>query len=302
MAQPPDKVSRLGYITGTGASPNETFIRELRDLGYTEAKNITIEFRTAKGQIADLPRLAGSVVSASVDVILAADFNSAVAAKSATHHVPVVFQTLGDPVASGLVTSLARPGGNLTGVAGFGPELSGKRLEIIKDVIGEVVDVAFLTDPANVASTATLRETQVAAKSLNMKLHVYKAATPAELKNAFVLMRKNQVDALLVNHDPTLTAQRDYILRLVQESRLPAIYIESQWAPSGGLISYGPSLSNQFRRAAVYVDKILKGAKPADLPVEQPSSFELVVNLKAAKQINLKIPPHVLARADKVIR
>ena len=161
---------------------------------------------------------------------------------------------------------------------------------------------ALLTDPSNAASAVTLRETQLAANSLNVNLQVFRVNNPIELKNAFVLMRKSQAGALLVNHDPTLTAQRTYIVRLVEEARLPAIYIESLWQQSGGLIVYGPNLSNQFRRAATYVDKILKGAKPAELPVEQPTRFALVISLKAAKQIGVTIPPHVLARADKVIR
>jgi putative ABC transport system substrate-binding protein len=249
-----------------------------------------------------LPQLAINLTSSSIDVILAADFNSTVASKNATQKIPIVFQTLGDPVASGLVSSFAQPGRNLTGVAGFGPELSGKRLEIIKEVVPGLSPVAFLTDPSNVAGAATLRETQVAAKSLVVKLQIYKVTRTAELKNAFASMRRNQASALMVNHDPTLTARRNYILHLVGESRLPAIYVETQWAPSGGLISYGPNLANQFRRAATYVDKILKGAKPGNIPVEQPTKFELVINLKTARQIGLTIPPNVLARADRVIR
>lgn len=248
-----------------------------------------------------MPQLAIKLTSSSIDVLLAADFNSAIASKTATQKIPIVFQTLGDPVASGLVATLARPGRNLTGVAGFGPELSGKRLEIIKEVVPGISRVAFLTDPSNVAGAATLRETAVAAKSLAVKLQIYKVTDTAELKNAFAAMRKKQASALLINH-PTLTARRDYILDLVRESRLPAIYLETQWAPSGGLISYGPNLANQFSRAATYVDKILKGAKPADLPVEQPTKFELVITLKTAKQIGLTIPPNVLARADRVIK
>jgi putative ABC transport system substrate-binding protein len=299
QAQQAAKISRIGYLSGSGSSPNNAFVQGLRDLGYADGKNITFEFRTAQGIIDRLARLATTLVGSPVDVILAADFNSAVAAKQATQTIPIVFQTLGDPVASGLVTSLARPGTNLTGVAGFGPELSGKRLEIIKEVVPGLSRVAFLTDPSNVASAATLRETEVAANSLGVKLQVYKVSDPDELKNAFASMRRNQVGALMINHDPTLTFQRNHILRLVEQSRLPAIYVETQWAPSGGLMSYGPNLSNQFMRAATYVDKILKGAK---LPVEQPTKFDFVINLKTAKQIGLTIPPNVLARADKVIK
>ena len=297
-----NKLARIGYLTGSGSSTSDAFIGELRELGYADGKNIAIEFHTAQGRLGNLPKLADKIAASSVDVVFAADFNSAVAAKNATERIPIVFQTLGDPVASGLVESLARPGRNLTGVAGFGPELGGKRLEIIKEVVSGISRVAFLTDPSNAASAVTLRETQLAANSLNVNLQVFKVNNPVELKNAFVLMRKSQAGALLVNHDPTLTAQRTYIVRLVEEARIPAIYIESLWEQSGGLIVYGPNLSNQFRRAATYVDKILKGAKPAELPVEQPTKFELLINLKAAKQIGLTIPPNVLARADKVIK
>jgi putative ABC transport system substrate-binding protein len=297
-----NKVPRLGYLSGTGTSPNGDFIGQLRDLGNVEGKNITVAFRTAQGQLNQLSEIALKMARSSVDVIFASDFNSAVASKNATQSIPIVFQTLGDPVASGLVNSLARPGRNLTGVAGFGPELSGKRLEIIREVVPGMSRIAFLTDPSNAAGAATLRETEAAAKALGVTLQVYKIANAEELKSAFAVMKTKRASALMVNHDPTLTARRDYILRLVEESRLPAIYVETQWAPSGGLIIYGPNLWNQFRRAATYVDKILKGANPAELPVEQPTKFELVINLKAAKQIGLTIPPNVLARADKVIR
>jgi putative ABC transport system substrate-binding protein len=297
-----NKLARIGYLTGSGSSTSDAFIGELRELGYADGKNITIEFHTAQGRLGNLPKLADKIAGSSVDVVFAADFNSAVAAKNATEKIPIVFQTLGDPVASGLVESLPRPGRNLTGVAGFGPELGGKRLEIIKEVVPGISRVALLTDPSNAASAVTLRETQLAANSLNLNLQVFKVNNAGELKNAFVLMKKNQAGALLVNHDPTLTAQRSYIIRLVEEARLPAIYIESLWEQSGGLMVYGPNLSNQFRRAATYIDKILKGAKPGDLPVEQPTKFELVINLKTAKKIGLTGPPQVLARADRVIR
>ena len=297
-----NKVPRLGYLSGTGTSPNGDFIGQLRDLGNVEGKNITVAFRTAQGQLNQLSEIALKMARSSVDVIFASDFNSAVASKNATQSIPIVFQTLGDPVASGLVNSLARPGRNLTGVAGFGPELSGKRLEIIREVVPGMSRIAFLTDPSNAAGAATLRETEAAAKALGVTLQVYKIANAEELKSAFAVMKTKRASALMVNHDPTLTARRDYILRLVEESRLPAIYVETQWAPSGGLIIYGPNLWNQFRRAATYVDKILKGANPAELPVEQPTKFELVINLKTAKQIGLTIPPNVLARADRVIR
>jgi putative ABC transport system substrate-binding protein len=295
-------IPRIGYLSGTGSSPNDAFLGALRELGYAEGRSITIEFRTAGGNIHHLPAIALKLASLPIASIFASDFNSAVASKNATTNIPIVFQTLGDPVASGLISSLAQPGRNVTGVAGFGPELSGKRLEIIKEVVPGISRVAFLTDPSNVASAATLRETELAAKSLGVTLQIYKVADPGDVKKAFASMKKNHASALLVNHDPTLTAGRNSILQLVRESHLPAIFMETQWAPSGGLISYGPNLATQFRRAATYVDKILKGAKPADLPVEQPTKFELVINLKTAKQMGLTIPPNVLARADRVIK
>lgn len=183
--QQTNRLPRIGYLSGIGSSPNDAFREGLRDLGYAEGKNIAVEFRPAHGVLDDLPRLALKLTSLSIDVIVAADFNSAMASKNATQSIPIVFQTLGDPVASGLVSSLAQPGGNLTGVAGFGPELSGKRVEIIKEVVPGILRIAFLTDPSNVASAATMRETEVAAESLAIKLQLYKVRDPAELKNAF---------------------------------------------------------------------------------------------------------------------
>ena len=236
------------------------------------------------------------------DIIYTGDFNSALAAKQATKTIPIVFVTLGDAVQAGLVASLSRPGENLTGVSGLGPELSGKRLELLKEVVPGLARVAFLTDPGNVASAPTLRGTETAAQSLRVQLQVVKVTKPHELEEAFSTIKKSRANALMVNHDPTLIGQRDRILNLVEKGRLPAIYVQNAWVPAGGLMSYAPNLPHLNRRAATYVDKILRGVKPADLPVEQPTKFEFIINLKAAKQIGLTIPPNVLARADKVIK
>ncbi|HEU4341902.1 MAG TPA: ABC transporter substrate-binding protein [Candidatus Binatia bacterium] len=307
-AQQPTKVSRLGVLRSSSSPTNTTpdadgvFRQRLRELGWMEGQNISIELRRAEGKFERLPHLASELVRKRLDVIYAGDFNAAVAAKQSTTTIPVVFQTLGDPVASGLVPDLARPGGNLTGVAGLGPELSGKRLELLKEVIPGLTRVAFLTDPSNIASAATVRETERAAQSLGLQLQIINVTNPHQLEPAFLAMKKNSAKALMVNHDPTLTSQRRRILSLVESARLPAAYVETLWISAGGLMTYGPNLFDQNRRVATYVDKILKGAKPGELPVEQPTKFELTINLKAAKQIGLTIPPTVLARADKIIK
>jgi putative ABC transport system substrate-binding protein len=274
----------------------------LRELGWIDGQNIALEQRYAEGKFERLPQLALELTRLPVDVIYAGDFNSALAAKQTTKTIPIVFVTLGDAVQAGLVASLSRPGENLTGVSGLGPELSGKRLELLKEVVPGLARVALLTDPANVASAPTLRETETAAQSLGVELQVIKVTKPDQLEDAFSAMKRSRANALMVNHDPTLRVQRDRILNLVEKGRLPTIYVETGWVPDGGLMSYAPNLPHQNQRAATYVDKILKGAKPADLPVEQPTKFEFVINLKAAKQIRLTIPPNVLARADRVIK
>jgi putative ABC transport system substrate-binding protein len=302
------KVHRLGILRSTvsnttGAQDTrEAFRQGLRDLGWVEGQNLAVEHRYAEGKFERLAGLALELTGLPVDVIYAGDFNSALAAKQATKTIPIVFVTLGDAVQAGLVASLSRPGENLTGVSGLGPELSGKRLELLKEVVPRLARVAFLTDPANVASAPTLRETQTAAQALRVDLQVITVTKPNQLEDAFSVMKRSQANALMVNHDPTLRVQRDRILNLVEKSRFPAIYVETAWVPDGGLMSYGPNLPQENRRAATYVDKILKGTKPADLPVEQPTKFELLINLKAAKQIGLTIPQSVLYRADKVIR
>lgn len=309
QAQHIGKIYKMGVLRSVSQSTSAEAIgqaleQRLRELGWIEGQNVSFERRYAEGKFELLPQLASELVRLPVDIIFAGDFNAALAAKHATKTIPIVFHTLGDPVKAGLVGSLARPGENLTGVAGFGPELSGKRLELLKEVIAGLKRAAFLTDPLNVASAPTRRETEIAAQSLGVQLQIVNVTKPDELAEAFSAMQKSRTQALMVNHDPTLTHQhqRRRILSLVEKARLPAIYVETIWLADGGLMSYGPNLASQYIRGAAYADKVLRGNKPADLPVEQPTKFELLIDLKAAKQIGLTIPPNVLVRADKVIR
>jgi putative tryptophan/tyrosine transport system substrate-binding protein len=307
-AQQTGKLPKLGILRSTPSNMTgaqdvrEAFRQGLRELGWVEGQNIGVESRYAEGRFERLAELALELISLPSDIIYAGDFNSALAAKQITKTIPVIFVTLGDAVEAGLVASLSRPGGNLTGVSGLGPELSGKRLELLKEMVPGLNRVAFLTDPGNVASVPTLRGTEAAAKSLGVEIQVIEVTKSSQLEEAFSAVKKSGANALMVNHDPTLAAQRDRMVTLVQKTRLVAIYVETMWVPAGGLMSYAPNLADQNRRAAIYVDKILKGAKPANLPVEQPTKIELVMNLKTAKQIGLTIPPNVLARADRVIK
>jgi putative ABC transport system substrate-binding protein len=305
-AQQSAKVPRVGYLSPSSASLQKHLVEALqqglRVLGWVEGQNIAIEYRWAEGKYERLSDLAVELVRVRVDVIYANSGPAALAAKRATSTVPIVFETLGDPVSAGLVASLARPGGNLTGVSGLGPELSGKQIELLKEVAPRLTRVAVLTNPSNKMATAALRETEIAARLLGVKFQVLEVSEPDKLEGAFSAITRERAGALMVLADPMFGTQRKRILGLVEKSRLPAIYVETGWVLAGGLMSYSPSLPEQFRKAAKFVDKILKGAKPADLPVEQPTKFEFIINLKAAKQIGLTIPPNVLARADKVIR
>jgi len=305
-AQQPEKVPRVGYLSPSSRSTQKHLVEALqqglRVLGWIEGQNITIEYRWAEGKYERLPDLAAELVRLRVDVIYANSGPAALAAKRATSSVPIVFETLGDPVSAGLVASLARPGGNLTGVSGLGPELSGKQIELLKEVAPRLTRVAVLANPSNKMATAALRETEIAARLLGVKFQVLEVSEPDKLEGAFSAITRERAGALMVLADPMFGTQRKRILGLVEKSRLPAIYVETGWVQAGGLMSYSPSLPEQFRKAAVFVDKILKGAKPADLPVEQPTKFELIINLKTAKQIGLTIPPNVLTRADKVIK
>jgi putative tryptophan/tyrosine transport system substrate-binding protein len=307
-AQKAAKIRNIGFLSATSppkTSPSnvEAFRQALDTLGWIEGQNIAIEYRWAEGKYDRLPELAAELVRRKVDVIVTNASRAAVAAKEATTTIPIVFDVMGEPVSMGLVASLAQPGGNLTGVSGFGAELSGKQVELLKEVVPRFTRLAVLANPTSVGTAGSIRESEVAAKALGVKLFVANVETPEKIEGAFVSMAKQRADAVLVPADAMLASQRQRVLRLVEKHRLPAMYVETPyWVVNGGLMSYSASLPDQFRKAAMYVDKILKGAKPADLPVQQPTKFELMINLKAAKQIGLTIPPNVLARADRVIR
>ncbi|HEV8723074.1 MAG TPA: ABC transporter substrate-binding protein [Candidatus Binatia bacterium] len=303
-AQEPKKVHRIGFLRA--AAPPEPFIeafREgLRQLDYVEGKSITIEYRWAEGKPDRLAEPAAELVRLKVEVIVAAGANAIQAAKNATSTVPIVMAASGDAVGSGLVASLARPGGNVTGLTLQSPELSGKRLELVKEVAPKLSLVAVLLKSGNPLHSVAWKETQAAAQALKVKLQSVQVRESDEFERAFAIMTRDRADALAVPLDPMFNDHRARITDLAAKNRLPAMYAERQYVDAGGLMAYGANAADTYRRAALYVDKILKGTKPADLPVEQPTKFELFINLKAAKQIGLTIPPNVLARADRVIR
>ena len=307
QAQQATKVPLIGFVTlgGPEAAPDiEQFRRGLRELSYIEGKNITIEYRFAEGKLDRLPDLVAEFVRLKVDIIVAAGGTPAIlAAKNATSTIPIVFPTAGDPVALGIVASLARPGGNITGLTIRVPEFGGKRLELLKEVVPRVRRVAVLGQEANAANAVDFKEMQPAASALGLELHHIKVQSPNDLEGAFSKMTGTvRATALLLQSSSLFFDNRKMIAGLATASRLPAIYDARELAEAGILMSYGSDRFDLYRRAAIYVDKILKGAKPADLPVEQPKKFEFIINLKAAKQIGLTIPPNVLARADKVIK
>ena len=296
-AQQPMKVYRIGYLAAGEPSVNQGFKQGLRELNYIEGKNIVIEPRFAEGKLDRLPDLAAELVRLKVDVIVTPGGSSTRAAKGATSTIPIVMGAAGDPVADGLVTSLARPGGNITGLTNIAPDLVGKRLELLKEAMPKAVRVAvLLVHPINTQSF------ELVAAALGLKLQPVEARDSNEIDSAFEAAARGRAGALLVLRNPITTAHRKKVVDLAAKHRLPAMYEERAWVDIGGLMSYGPSFDDLYRRAATFVDKILKGAKPADLPVEQPTKFELIINLKAAKQIGVTIPPNVLARADKVIK
>jgi putative ABC transport system substrate-binding protein len=300
-AQQRKKVPRIGYLTLT-VSSREAFLQGLRDLGYIEGQNIVIEYRHAAGRAERLPDLAAELVRLNVDVIVAGASQSVHAAKQATKTIPIVFHGVGDPVAQGIVASLARPGGNITGLTSLSPEVGGKRLELLKEVVPTASRVVVLWNPTNSSNSLQVKEIRTAAQTFTLRVQSLEVSKPDDIERAFTTIPREGTDALLVFADPFLTSQRSRIFDLATKNRLPAMYGQSDPVEVGGLMSYAPSFREFGRRAAYYVDKILKGTKPADLPVEQPTKFEFVINLKAAKQIGLTIPPNVLARADKVIK
>ncbi len=308
-AQQAAKIPRIGYLVpNLAASPHqhEAFRQGLRDLGYLEGRNLVIEYRNAEGKLERLPALAAELVALKVDVIVAAPGTlPALAAKQATRTLPTVFIGVGDPVTSGFVTSLARPGGNLTGLSALTPELVGKWLELLKQAVPGVSRVAVLWQPGAVGERTEkdlLKEADVAAQALGVRLQFVEARGPADVDRAFLDMTRARAGALTVLSTPMFGSERRRLVELAAKNRLPTVYSFREFVDAGGLMSYGPDLADMFRRAATYVDKILKGAKPADLPVEQPTRFELVINLKTAKALGLTIPQSVLIRADEVIR
>ncbi len=304
-AQQPAKIPRIGFLAATPSGSSDrtdTFRQGLRELGYVEGKNIIIEYRRAEGQFERLPELAAELVHLKVEVIVAAGAASTRRAKEATATIPIVMASDNDPVGSGFVASLARPGGNITGLSQMAPELAGKRLEILKEIVPKLSRLAVLGEFNNPGNAQSLKETELVAEAFKVRLQSLDVRGPKDIESGFQKASKGHADAVLVLGGPVATAQREHIAELAAKSGLPAMYPQSDYMDAGGLIFYGPSFSDLFHRAATYVDKILKGAKPADLPVEQPTKFELVINLKAAKQIGLTIPPNVLVRADKVIK
>ena len=305
-AQQQAKVPKIGFLVGPSrsffASRMESFQQGLHSLGYIEGKNIAIEYRFAGGKADRLPTLAAELVALNVDVIVTSATPSVLAAKKATSTIPVVFVSVTDPVASGLVTSLARPGGNITGLTILAPELSGKRLELLKEAVPNVTRVAFLWNPANPAQAPQWREAQAAAQALGLRLQSLEVRSFNDFDSAFEAALRERARALIASPEPLINTHLKRIVEFAAKNRLPAMYAGPEVVDAGGLMSYSPDYTYQYRRAATYVDKILKGAKPADLPVEQPKKFELVINLKTAKQIGLTIPQRVLGRADKVIR
>jgi putative ABC transport system substrate-binding protein len=306
--QQPGKVVRIGYLDpstrAASAGRLEAFRQEMSKLGWIEGKNLGIEYRFAE-QPKRLPELAAELVRLRVDVIFCSSTPPVLAAKKATTTIPIVMASSCDPVEAGLVASLARPGGNVTGLASFGPELAGKRLELLKEAAPAVSRVGFLWFSAGpgIQARLQLKEIRTAAPALDIKLEeIETKVLPNDLDGAFRNAVQKQVNGIITASQRVLSGERKRIVELAGKFRLPAIYPEEEFVEGGGLMYYGTNRVDAYRRVAVYVDKILKGTKPADLPVEQPTKFEFVINLKAAKQIALTMPPNVLARADKVIR
>ena len=306
QAQQATKVARIGFLTSTPLSAVsgriEALRQGLRDLGYVEGKNIVIELRAADEKIDRMNELATELVGLKADVIVTAGPQGTRYAKKATSTIPIVMGFDNDPVGSGFVASLARPGGNITGLSVLSPELSGKQLELLKEIVPKLSRVAVIGNSSDPGNAKMLGETKLAAAVLGVR-HLYVDVRTAEdIETAFRAAKKEHSNAVLALQSFLLTSQRKQLIDLAVKSRLPAIYDRREFVEDGGLMTYGVSSTDLFRRAARYVDKILKGAKPADLPVEQPKKFEFIINLRAAKQIGLTIPPNVLARADKVIR
>jgi putative tryptophan/tyrosine transport system substrate-binding protein len=306
-AQQPTRVHRIGYLLGTTREQEpflETFLEAMRALGYVEGQNLVMEYRAAKGQYERFPAFAAELVRLKVDVLLVVITSAALAAKDATTTIPIpiVMLGVGDPVGSGLVASLARPGGNVTGVTSLSVDLMGKQLELLKAMLPTLSRVAILWEPANLAHVLRVREADMAAQRLGVQLHRVEARGPEAFDRAFADMTRAHAGALLVLGGNIAYEHRRRLAELAATSRLPTMHNVRPFVEAGGLMAYGPTSRDLRRRAAVYVDKILKGAKPADLPVEQPTKFELVINLKTAKTLGLTIPQSILVRADELIQ
>ncbi|OGQ83511.1 MAG: hypothetical protein A3F90_03205 [Deltaproteobacteria bacterium RIFCSPLOWO2_12_FULL_60_19] len=303
-AQQPGKVSRIGVLLSgsrsSTATITDTFRQGLRELGYVEGQNIAIEYRYADGKVDRLPELAAELIGVKVNVLIAGGGNNVTRAlKQETKTIPIVMTSGSDAVAGGLVSSLARPGGNVTGLTSLWDDLSGKRLELLKEAVPKLSRVAVLWESG---AATQWKASQTAAREVSLQLHSMEVRNADDLENAFKEATKARSGALSVTASPLLTANRERVADLATKNRLPAVYAIPEHAEAGGLMAYGPNQADFYRRAATYVDKILKGAKPADLPVEQPKNFEFIINLKAAKQIGLTIPQSVLYRANKVIK
>jgi putative ABC transport system substrate-binding protein len=302
-AQQPVKIPKIGWLFA--AAPNtgqEAIVRMLRDLGYVDGKNISFEYRYANNKLDGLPALADELVRLKVDVLLTPGTPGALALKTATKTIPIVFFDVTDPVAAGLVDSLARPGGNITGFSSIEALLAGKRLELLKEAVPKISRVAVLWNPHDPSSVQQWKESQLPARELGLQLHSMEVTSADKFESVLKAATQVRSSALFAVSNALAASNQTRLAELAIKYRLPAIYGQASFATNGGLISYGPDPTERFRRAAVMVDKILKGTKPVDIPVEQPTKFELVINLKAAKQIGLTIPPNVLVRADRVIR
>jgi putative tryptophan/tyrosine transport system substrate-binding protein len=303
--QPPTKIPRIGYLMTRSLDPvrSEALRQGLREFGYVEGKTIVIEWRSAEGKLDHVPALVAELVRLNVDVIVTAGPVPTRVSKDATSTIPIVMTQVNDPVGSGLVASLARPGGNITGLSTLAPEISGKQLELLKEILPSLSRAAVFGTSTQPGNSQMLKEVELAAAALAVKLQYVDVLSPEDIESAFRATVKGRAHAvLLIVASSVVGDHRQKIVDLAVKSRLPAIYPFSSYVEAGGLMSYSVNITDLDRRAATFVDKILKGTKPADLPVEQPKKFEFIINLKAAKQIGLTIPPNVLARADKVIR
>ena len=305
-AQPSKAVPRIGFLASASASDSpanvNAFREGLRDLGYIEGQNILVEYRHADGNIGRLAKLASDLVRSRVDIIVTGGTQSILATKKVTSEIPVVAGAAGDLVGTGLVASLAKPGGNVTGSTTISPDISGKRVELVKDVVPKAARVAVLLYAGSGTDRIEVKQTEAAAQAFNLKIQNVEVRNPSDFPAAYAAIKREKADALLLFQSSLTNAHRKQLIQHAANGRLPTICESARWTEDGCVTSYGPDLLYQYRRAAVYVDKILKGAEPRDLPIEQPTKFELVINLRTAKQIGITIPPSILARADKVIK